>query len=158
MTHSRFLFPVPTLLSAMPAILMIVAAVQWASASNDAGKSDSAGEPLSQKVEWLGVEVVTDRPRLAADIRGKIPLSPHTTLDFPSDNAGYKQWCDSVRATYPTALTSCSPVLMGACRGRWWIGASHPPRAVADYEWLVCDVLGYRGLPAHCIASEEICS
>jgi hypothetical protein len=114
----------------IPAILMIVAAMQLASASDDAGKSESAGEPFSQKVEWLGVEVVTDRPKLAADIRGKIPLSPHTTLDFPSEDVGYKQWCDSVRATYPTALTSCSPVLMDGAKGYYIVQVEFTPKHV----------------------------
>ena len=114
----------------IPAILVIVAAMQWATASNDAGKSDSVSEPFSQKIEWLGVEVVTDRPRLAADIRSKIPLSPHTTLDFPSEDVGYKQWCDSVRATYPTALTSCSPVLMDGAKGYYIVQVEFTPKRV----------------------------
>jgi hypothetical protein len=111
-----------------PAILMIVAAMQWATASNDAGESDSVSQPLSQKVEWLGVEVVTDRPKLAADIRSKILLSPHTTLEFPSEDVGYKQWCDSVRETYPTALTSCSSVLMDGAKGYYVVQVEFTPK------------------------------
>jgi hypothetical protein len=121
----------------LPAILIVAAATQCAGASRGAEKSDSASEPLPQKIEWLGVEVVTDNPKLAADIRSKIPLAPHTVLDFPSEDVGYKRWCDAVRATYPAALTSCSPVLMDGAKAYYIVQVEFAPKQVVGRK--TCD-------------------
>jgi len=80
----------------------------------------------SQKVEWLGVEVVTDKPVLAQEIRGKIPLPAHTVLDFPGD-ARYKQWCDAVRAAYPKAAVSCSSILVEGAKGYYVVQVEFVP-------------------------------
>ena len=112
------------------AILMVAAATRCATASDQAEKSEPVGMPFSQKVEWLGVEVVTDRPEAASDIRGRIPLAPHTTMDFSSEDARYKQWCDAVRAAYPGALTSCSPVFMDGAKGYYIVQVEFTPKQV----------------------------
>src|SRR5882672_170716 len=46
---------------------------------------------------------------------------------------------------------------VGACHGRWRLDATRIRRATTHYQWLVCDVLGYRSVSTHRVASEEIC-
>jgi len=41
-------------------------------------------------------------------------------------------------------------------RGRWWSSPSHTPGALAHHQRLVCDVLGYCGVPSHGVAREKI--
>jgi hypothetical protein len=108
-------------------IEVLVSTAAGAIAAQDEGKPKAVTEPTAQKIEWLGVEVITDKPKLVADVRSKIPLSPHTKLDFPGD-VRYKQWCDAVRAAYPAAVTSCSPILMDGAKGYYVVQVEFTPR------------------------------
>ena len=73
--------------------------------------------------------------------------------DFPTDPAQ----CSTQRHANPLENDYLDRgVGLVLSRWRWWSSPSHTPRALAHHERLVCDVLGYCGVPSHGVATEEI--
>jgi hypothetical protein len=116
-------------------VLTFLASAAMSADGQSPETQSTQSEPPNQKVEWLGVEVVTDRPALAQEIRGKIPLPANAILDFPGDPR-YEQWCDTVRSSYTEAETSCAPILMEGAKAYYVVqvefAAKRPAKPTCD--------------------------